>query len=87
MGGCPTQSFSPVSPGAFECLKQKALSMGIVIDSDQGQSSKHGVTIAWFFDPAAQSLELTCAEKPFFVSCETIAGQMKSLVDTCLQPL
>ena len=87
MGGCPKQSFSPVNQSAFDCLKQKALSMGIVIDSDHGQSSKHGVTIAWSFDPAAQSLELTCTEKPFFVSCETVAGQMQSIVDTCLKAL
>jgi hypothetical protein len=70
----------------FDCLKQKAISIGITIDSDQGQQSKNGVTVAWTFDPAAQTLEMECLGKPFFVSCETINGKIQEAVNSCLQP-
>jgi hypothetical protein len=84
---CDQQTFSQVSQSAFDCLKQKALAIGITIDSDQGQSSKNGITVAWKFDPDTQTLELVCTEKPFIIPCGTINSKIREVVDQCLQQL
>jgi hypothetical protein len=87
MGGCAKQTFTQVNQASFDCLKQKALSIGITITSNQGQDSKNGVTIAWAFDPNAQTLDLTCLEKPFYAPCGTVNSKIHDLVDSCLQPI
>lgn len=84
---CDKQTFFQFSLSAFDCLKQKALAIGVTIDSDQGQSSKDGVTIAWNFNAETQTLELQCTEKPFIIPCGTVNGRIRKVVDECLQPI
>jgi hypothetical protein len=85
--GCAKQTFTQFGESNFECLKQKALSIGITIDSNHGQDSKNGITMSWTFDPAAQTLELQCLDKPFIVPCGTINGRIHDVVDSCMQQL
>jgi len=84
---CAKQSFTQFGQSNFDCLKQKALSIGITINSNQGQDSKNGVTISWAFDPVAQTLDLQCLDKPFILPCGTITGRIQDVVDSCLQQL
>jgi hypothetical protein len=87
MGACATQTFSNVSAAAWACLKSKAAAGGFPINSDSGSQSSNGVTIAWSYDSAGQTLALTCTGAPFFITCSTINGKIHELVDGtgCLQ--
>ena len=83
MAECATQTFSGITQARFDCLVSKAQSAGIAITGNVGVASKDGVTVRWQFDPVGETLELQCTASPFFISCETINGQIQSLVGQC----
>jgi hypothetical protein len=83
MGACATQVFEDITQARFDCLVQKAGSNGIVINGNEGQASKDGITIRWKFDPASQILELQSMGAPFFLSCGDIASGVHDFVDSC----
>ncbi len=87
MGACATQTFSNVSPAAFACLKTKANDAGLPINSDSGTQSSNGITIQRSYDAAGKTLEITCTDSPFFLTCSMINGKIHELIDGsgCLQ--
>jgi hypothetical protein len=86
MSGCDAQTFSGITQEHFDRLAQKAQSaLAITISGDAGSASRDGITIAWDYDRASQTLTIQCTEKPFFPTCGMIASQIQSLVDGCLR--
>lgn len=85
MSGCDAQSFSGVTQEHFDCLVQKAQSsFGIAINGDTGSASRNGITIAWGYNRASQSLTIQCTEKPAFLICGIITSQVSDMVNSCL---
>jgi hypothetical protein len=80
---CATQTFTGVSQARFNCLVQKAQGEGINITGNIGQVTSDGLTIRWSFNPVAQTLELQCMGKPFFLSCGIVNGKLHDAVDEC----
>jgi len=83
MSSCATQSFSNITLDQFNCLVTKAKDAGINISGNSGSVSQDGITIAWTFEPAANTLSIQCTSAPFFVSCGTINSKIHDLVDAC----
>ena len=84
MSGCEAQTFSGITQEHFDCLVQKAQSsFGIAIAGDTGSQSEHGITIAWDYDRAAQSLTIQGTEKPAFLLCGIITSQVSDMVNGC----
>lgn len=79
--GCATQTFNSVSPAAWSCLKAKAADAGFPINSDAGSQSAQGFTISWAYDPAAQTLQITCTNSPFWATCSLINGKIHDLIE------
>lgn len=81
MAACATQTFSNVSPTAWSCITSKAAAQGLTISSNSGTISESGITIDYAYNPSAQTLQLTCTSKPFFISCGTVNGKIHELID------
>jgi hypothetical protein len=50
---------------------------GIRIDSDRGEASKRGFTLKWAYEPADETLQIQCLEKPFLTPCGVINSFIK----------
>lgn len=55
----------------------------IRIDSDQGEASESGFTLKWTYDAGAQTLEIQCTDKPFFVPCGMVSSRIKDTAARC----
>lgn len=84
MSACDTQTFSKITPDTWKLLVLKAAENGIQIAGDSGQSSKEGFTFRWLYDPAAQTLELQCLDKPFWAPCSAINAKIQSVAASFL---
>lgn len=83
MSSCATQSFSNITLDRFNCLVTKAKAAGINISGYSGSVSQDGITIAWTFEPTANTLSIQCTSAPFFVPCGTVNSKIHDLVDSC----
>lgn len=84
MAGCAADSFTNVTPAAFNCLKAKAAKYGVKIDSDSGSASSTGFTISWNYERAASKLTMQCTKKPIIIGCGTVRGQVRQQVQDCI---
>ena len=83
MGSCAKQTFSGVSQDRFDRIRAKADSYGVKITDNNGSVSKDGLTFSWDYDTTSQTLQITCLDSPFFLSCGTINSEIHSLIDSC----
>lgn len=69
-----------VSSDNFAALCAKAKASGIALDGPSGESSYMGVTIAWNYEQATETLTLNCLSVPFFVSKDQVYSKLKAMV-------
>ena len=84
MSACAMLHYNNVTAAAWQCGKNAASQFGVVINSDSGNASTHGFTVAWNYAPAAQTLQLQCTQSPIFISCSLINGKLNDAVEACL---
>lgn len=84
MSACAMLTYSNVTPTAWACAVQTAASYGVTISSDSGSASKSGFTIAWNYDPGAQTASIQCTDSPWWAPCSTINGKINDAVEHCL---
>jgi hypothetical protein len=56
---------------------------GMTIDSERGEASKRGFTLAWAYDPSGQTLQIQCSKKPFLVPCAKVNDRIRQMADEC----
>jgi hypothetical protein len=56
---------------------------GISIESDRGEASSRGFTIAWAYDEGEETLTVRCVKKPFLVPCGTVNKRIESTAARC----
>jgi hypothetical protein len=83
MAGCDPQTFTGFTQAQFDCLVQKAATAGIAISGNSGSGEQRGIAMSWSYDPATQTLTLHCTDKPIFLTCGMINGQVQNLVSSC----
>ena len=81
MGACATQTFSNVPIAAWDRLKAKAASAGFSISSDSGSHSAGGLTVQWNYNASAETLSITCTDRPWYLTCSMINGKIHELID------
>ena len=85
MAACATQKFSGVTGSVWDCIVAKVeAEFGIVISSDQGETSKDGFTLEWDYERSSLIMSITCTDSPFWAPCSTINGKIHDLVDACM---
>lgn len=82
MAGCPSQTFTGITPAIKAFLEAKGAAAGLPISGDAGSATTMGVTIRWAYDPTAETLTVTCTDLPFFVPCRTVHGKVMELVES-----
>jgi hypothetical protein len=83
MASHPAQTF-PVTPAQFDLLSQRASAAGIALSGTSGSATKDGITLAWTYNAAAQTLMIQCTDAPSFVPSSMIASRIQSLVTSSL---
>lgn len=84
MSACAMLSYNNVSAAAFDCCKATAAKYGVTISGNSGSASSHGFTVAWNYNPGAQTLTIQCTDSPFWAPCSTINGKINDAVEECL---
>jgi hypothetical protein len=84
MSACAMLTYNNVTPAAWQCGVQLAAGYGVTITTDQGKASASGFTIAWNYNPSAQTLSLQCTDSPFIVPCSLINNFIDDKVHGCL---
>lgn len=82
MPGCPPITFNGVTQEAWDCLKSRALGVGVRIVGDSGSASVQGLTIGIRRDPQANTLTLN-VEAPTGAPCGEIARKLREAVAVC----
>ncbi|HEX3464259.1 MAG TPA: hypothetical protein VHS78_09465 [Candidatus Elarobacter sp.] len=79
---CDPQTFDQITPQVWTYIQSEIQrQLGITVTSNSGEASAKGFTVGWTYDPAAQALTVTCLDKPFFVPCGVINGQVAKAID------
>ena len=83
MPGCPPITFDGVTQEAWDCLKSRALGVGVRIEGDSGSVSAQGLTIEIRRDARASTLTVTVTKAPAGVPCDDIARKLREAVAVC----
>jgi hypothetical protein len=83
MSACAMLTFNNVTPDAWKCVQTAAAQYGVT-GADTGQATVNGFTVAWSYDPGAQTLQIQCTDSPWFVGCSTINSHIHDAVEKCL---
>lgn len=84
MSACAMLTYSGAIPAAWNCAKQKAASFGVVITDNSGSATKDGFTIAWNYNPDAQTASIQCTDSPWWAPCSIINSKINEQVEDCL---
>jgi hypothetical protein len=82
MPACPPITFTGVTQEAWDCLKARALGVGVRIEGDSGSASMQGLTIEIHRDPRANTLTLN-VDAPAGAPCDDIARRLREAVAVC----
>ena len=83
MGDFKPVTYHHVTPEVFKCMKNKLIDMGIHgSDSNSGHISGHGVEADFSWD-GKSDLTITITDKPAFISCGIIIGNIHDIVHEC----
>jgi hypothetical protein len=81
---CPTFTLSGVTRPVWECIQQRASSLGIRIPpGDSGTLHPPEAEVEYAWDEAGESLSITLTRKPGWISCELIESRVRQAVAGC----
>ncbi len=91
---CDPITVSPFTQAQFDAMVVKVNAAmreqgttGVDASKDlTGVMSHGGVTLQWTYDPPKEILTIQCVKKPFFISCDFVAGKVKELLDEAAPP-
>ena len=84
MSACAMLSYNNVTSAAWQCGVAKAAQYGVQITGNSGSATASGFTIAWNYNPSAQTLTLQCTDSPWWAPCSTINSHINDAVEACL---
>lgn len=82
--GCPTITLSGVTRPVWECIRQRASSLGVTVppgDSGTVRALEAEVEYAW--DESATSLSITVVRRPGWIACELIESRVRQAASGC----
>lgn len=76
---CPEITLEEISPELYTKLLAEATEAGAQFSGSN--ATLHGAKFDWNYDAEAQTLHVTCLEKPFYIGCGVIEQTIHDLVD------
>ncbi len=77
---CPPITFHNIDQPLWETIESKLRAAGIEVQADHGIVHVGPSELQWDFDPAAETLTVTCLHKLFILSCDSIYRQLEDLL-------
>jgi len=85
---CDPLSYSGVDASSWASLRETIDGQyGIRIDTETGEASQRGFHLKWAYDPAAETLEIQCLEKPFIIPCSVVNDYINGAAEKAGLPL
>jgi hypothetical protein len=82
---CDAQTFPGVTSDVHRRLTSAAAAKGYVLNNPlNGMLVADGCSFSWAWDADKETLTVTCLKKPFFISCDTVDGHIKSLISEAM---
>ena len=81
---CDELTYSGVDAAKWALAKETiSREYGMHIESERGEEAKSGFTLAWTYDPSAETLVIRCREKPFLIPCGVVNNRINALAAQC----
>jgi len=84
MSACAMLSYNNVTPTVWSCGVNAAAQYGVQITPNIGQATPDGFTIAWNYNPGAETLSIQCTDSPFWAPCGLISSKINDAIEACL---
>ncbi len=75
---CPQFAIEAIDPELYAKLLAEGTAAGAKFDGTKASIS--GCDFDWDYDPASQTLNITCTRKPFYAGCELVEEKLRQLV-------
>jgi hypothetical protein len=81
---CDPLRFGGVDHSKWSAAKETLSSeYGIRIESERGEQTHSGFTLAWTYEASAETLEIHCRAKPFLIPCGVVNNRIQGLAEKC----
>lgn len=81
---CGPLNFSAVNSKKWACIRDSVYKKyGFRVGKNSGSTSKYGFSFTWNYDPRAETLTVTCTDKPSSIGCDTIKDRAQDIVNGC----
>lgn len=82
--GCPTITLTGVTRAVYDCLLQRARSLGLPVPTETGGSIAYADSQADFaWNEGAATLTITITRKPGWIRCEMVESQLRQAARAC----
>lgn len=80
---CPTMTFSGVTADVWNCLSQRASSLGVTLPGSSGGVEYLDAGVNYTWDQSAQTLTVTITHLPLIINCGTAESYLRQAVVGC----
>lgn len=81
---CGPLNFRAINSKKWACIRDSVYKKyGFRVDKNNGSASKDGFSFTWNYDPGAETLTVTCTDKPSQTGCNTITDRANEIVNGC----
>jgi len=81
---CGPLTFPAINSKKWACIRGGVYKRyGFRVDKNSGSTSKDGFSFTWNYDPGAETLTVTCTDKPSSIGCDTIKYRVQDIVNGC----
>jgi len=83
MTGCPPITLTGVTDAAWQCLRNRALAVGIRVAGDSGSASAQGASVEYHRDPETHTLTVTITQLPGWADCAMVTTRLREAAAGC----
>ncbi len=84
MSACDKLSFNDITPAVWQRAIAAAAEYGVAVTANAGDGTARGFTVAWNYEPVAQTVSLQCTDSPFWAPCGVINNKLTEVVNACI---
>jgi hypothetical protein len=81
---CPPLTYTDITAEWMNAVIARITEAGYEAPGFEGQATMRGFTMAWKYDPEAQTLHIQCLNAPWFISCNMVNSRIDQYVREAL---